>query len=60
MKRTNTKYMLSGLGLLLLIFTGCNDDVNPPEVQGQNTNAAQVEHKDWGSALMGPGPINYG
>ncbi|MBU9724356.1 MULTISPECIES: hypothetical protein [Bacillaceae] len=54
------KYTLTGLGLLLLIFTGCNDDVNPPEVQGQNTNEAPIEHKDWGSALMGPGPINYG
>ncbi|MDQ0257173.1 hypothetical protein J2S74_004631 [Evansella vedderi] len=56
------KYTLAGIGLLLLIITGCND-LDTPEVGGfgNNTNP-QTAHgqKDWGESLFGPGPANYG
>ncbi|MBU9710733.1 hypothetical protein [Evansella tamaricis] len=54
------KYTLIGVSLLLLFISGCNDNVDPPEVRGQNTNTNEIQHKDWGDSFFGPGPINYG
>ncbi|MDG5787335.1 hypothetical protein QA612_07495 [Evansella sp. AB-P1] len=61
------KSALTGLGLLLLITTGCNNNLDTPEARGFNTNtntntitANDAPEKDWTESLFGPGPANYG
>ncbi|SDZ45159.1 hypothetical protein SAMN05421736_11341 [Evansella caseinilytica] len=57
------KYALTGLGLLLLFVTGCNNDLDTPEVRGLHSDSnAQVsrDQRDWAESLFGPGPANYG
>ncbi|ADU32326.1 hypothetical protein [Evansella cellulosilytica] len=54
------KYTLIGMTLLLFVMTGCNENLDNPEVGGMNTEPGSSMVKDWGESFFGPGPANYG